>query len=160
MARGRAGKEILAKIRGEERRKEEGRGGLNDREREGRVRRGMGWLVTDLLSISGCMSEALRLNQIFTHLPPTALPPNYLPSVSLSLSIFFFFLASVPQPLPAASTDNRIILLSCTWILNVCLCCGVWGLCSSQLEITPEKTRMVEMCVLFCMQSVNYINIS
>lgn len=52
---------------------------------------GGGDMVTDRLSISGCTSEALRLNQIFTHLPPTALSPIFFPSLCFSLPSSVFF---------------------------------------------------------------------
>ncbi len=137
MARGSRGKEILAQIRrwrGEER-------WLNDRERW-RERRVGGGVAGDWPPQHfRCMSEALRLNQIFTCLPPTALPPNYLslPSVPLFLSLFLSLAVSISHPLPPAPMDNRVILLSCNWEPeSACLRRGVWGLCGSLMGITPE----------------------
>ena len=160
MARGSRAEEILEQTRrqrGEERRKEV----EWQREMEG-VQRGGGGVAGDWPPQHfRCMSEALRLNQIFTCLPPlctsTKLP--YLPPcVPLSLSLFLPPAVSIPQPRPPASDDNRIILPSCSGchVYVRYVCCVVWGLCSSGVEITPRELELAEtevLCIYINMQT-------
>lgn len=91
-----------------------------------------------------CMSEALRLNQIFACLPPTALPPNYLSLPSVPLC-FFSLAVSISHSLSPAPMDNRVILLY--WELECgCLCCEVWPLKLSDWKL--QRTR-VELYALW-----------
>lgn len=155
-------KEILAQIRcqgGEERRGEERR--LSDRERWRECRGGLGgrWLTSSAFPQHEWRTQQ-NIHLLTSYWTSAELRPPSLRSsltFSLSFSLCFYLSPSISHPLPAAPMDNRIILLSCTGSPDVhaCLRCGVRGLCSSLLEVTPENKSWLKCA--YCKQTNKHV---